>query len=108
MPSPFLALVLACTAAPLPEASVRETIDETTVGDLDGTPTPMGSMVRGTFPLPDGTSGTGWTATLALADGPAVVGLGSEVRVDGTLWRVVAIDKSPPEPGSVTLEPVAP
>ena len=85
---------------------MRETIDETTVGDLDGTPCPMGSMVRGSYPLPDGSTGTGWTATLALAEGPTVVGLGSEVTVDGARWRVVAIEKSPPEPGSVTLEPV--
>ncbi|MFT4625857.1 MAG: hypothetical protein ACI8PZ_004528 [Myxococcota bacterium] len=100
--------MVACAAAPLPEAAVRETIDETTVGDLDGTPTPMGSMVQGNYPLPDGSTGTGWTATLALQAGPTVVGLGSEVSIDGATWRVVAIDKAPPEPGSVTLEPVAP
>ena len=84
---------------------LREIIDEGTVGDLDGVRVPMGSMTRTTYTLPDGSAQHGLVGALALPDGGGVfVGLGSEVTVAGRVWRVVDIEKSPGEPGSVTLE----
>ncbi len=88
-----------------PEATVTETIDETTVGDLDGTRVAMGSMLLSdTYKLPDGSEKKGITCNLALpGDEKVWVGLGSEVLVDGVRWEVVAIVKERGEAGSVTL-----
>jgi hypothetical protein len=100
--------VLACAAhadpprAPEP-AAVTETIEESTVGDLDGSRVPMGNMSQRTYTRADGTSAEGWTCTLALATGAVVVGVGSAVEVDGASWLVTAVEKKPGEPGSVTL-----
>ncbi|MCB9778680.1 MAG: hypothetical protein H6742_08975 [Alphaproteobacteria bacterium] len=88
-----------------PVPAVIETIDETTVGDLDGTRVPMGNMTTGTYTLPDGTEQRGTICSLAVTEGPGVfVGLGSEVDVDGATWRVVAIEKPAGGLGSVTLQ----
>ena len=87
---------------------MRETIDENTVGDLDGARVPMASMGVGAYDLPDGSAARGLRGALALPDGSSVfVGLGSEVVVDGLRWRVVDIEKDAGEPGSVTLEAAA-
>ncbi len=85
--------------------AITETIDETTVGDLDGHRVPMGNMTTGSYTLPDGSTATGTICSLAITEGPGVfVGLGSEVVVGGRTWRVVAIEKTRGEPGSVTLQ----
>lgn len=118
--SPLLWVALACVAradptpaspvpavppaAPAPqEPAVTETIEETTVGDLDGTRVPMGNLAKTTYTRADGTSAEGWTCTLALASGPVVVGVGSAVTIDGKRWEVTAVEKPAGELGSVTL-----
>jgi hypothetical protein len=89
-----------------PEPSVRETIDETTVGDLGGHRVPMGNMTQGSYLLADGSTAQGLKCSLVIApDAPGVfVGKGSVVEVGGVRWEVVEIEKSPGELGSVTLE----
>lgn len=85
-----------------------ETIDETTVGDLDGTRVPMGNMTRGQYTLPDGSKKDGVICSLALPDQIGVfVGLGSIVDVEGAWWEVVAINKPHGELGSVSLKRIA-
>lgn len=88
------------------EAAVRESIDETTVGDLDGTRVAVGTMLlSGSYTLADGSERQGVTAVLALPDDSSIwVGLGSVVEVEGTTWEVVEIEKTAGELGSVTLE----
>lgn len=105
------ALLLACALAsePAPEppkkdADVIETIEETTVGDLDGNRVPMGNMTTGRYTLPDGTEKEGLICALALEGGAVFVGLGSVVEVDGARWEVVAIEKPEGKPGSVSLQ----
>lgn len=112
---------LACAAAPPPGSTpgpstglaepkdktpvIIEEIDETTVGDLDGTRVPMGNMTTGTYTLPDGSEKRGLMCSLVFGPGPGVfVGMGSEVTVDGTRWRVVGIEKDGDELGSVRLQ----
>lgn len=95
-------------AAPVPQAPkeappVTETIEETTVGDLDGTRVPMGNMSQRSYTRGDGTTAEGWTCTLALESGPLVVGVGSVVEVGGRKWEVTAVEKTAGENGSVTL-----
>ncbi len=89
-----------------PDAPVMiETIDETTVGDLDGVRVPMGNMTTGTYTLPDGTEATGTICSLALPDQVGVfVGMDSIVDVEGTKWKVIAISKPEGQLGSVTLQ----
>lgn len=83
---------------------MTETIEETTVGDLDGARVPMGNMCRGTYTLPDGSERRGWICALALGNGPGTfVGVGSVVEVGGRRWEVVDVAKTPGENGSVTL-----
>lgn len=111
----ILELLMACAlagdgdppaAAPVEpkEPVVIETIEETTVGDLDGVRVPMGNMTRGAYKLPDGTEQTGLICALALKSGPVFVGKGSIVEVEGTRWEVTAIEKEGSERGSVTLK----
>ena len=87
-------------------ATVTETIDETTVGDLDGIRVPMGNMTPGTYTLPDGTERKWLICSLVLpGGGPGVfVGEGSEVTVGESRWRVIAVVKPAGELGSVTLQ----
>ena len=80
------------------------TIDETTVGDLDGFPVPMGNMIQDDYTLPDGTSRHGTVCALALPEGGTFVGVGSVVQVGDARWQVTAVDKPKGELGSVTLE----
>lgn len=89
--------------APKESVPVTETIEETTVGDLDGVRVPMGNMTRGTYTLPDGTEQTGLICALALKPAPRFVGKGSVVEVEGARWEVTAIEKEGSGPGSVTL-----
>lgn len=97
----------AAPPSPSDPMPIIETIDETTVGDLAGTPVPMGNMTTGTYTLPDGSTATGPICSLALPGGPGVfVGVGSEVEVGGHLWRVVAVEKTRGELGRVTLQQV--
>lgn len=104
----ILHLLVACALASDPVAPkeippVIETIEETTVGDLDGVRVPMGNMTRGTYTLPDGTEQTGLICALALKPSPQFVGKGSVVEIDGARWEVTAIEKEGTAPGSVTL-----
>lgn len=106
LPALFAGPAAATPPAPPPAASqtaVTETIDETTVGDLDGVRVPMGNMTTGAYTLPDGTEKTGPICSLALPGGPVFVGVGSVVTVGGARWEVTAVDKTPGELGSVTL-----
>ncbi len=67
----------------------------TTVGDLGDVSVGCGTVGDvGPYPLPDGRIATGPTAVLAPFDRDerVVVGLGSEIEVGGSRWRVVAID----------------
>ncbi len=82
---------------------MTETIEETTVGDLDGNRVPMGNMTQRKYERGDGTTAEGWTCTLALEGGAKVVGVGSIVEVGGRKWEVTAVEKTTGENGSVTL-----
>ncbi|MFT7518284.1 MAG: hypothetical protein ACI9MC_000415 [Kiritimatiellia bacterium] len=94
---------LAPTDAPK-ETRVIETIEETTVGDLEGVAVPMGSMLLSdTYALPDGSTKTGVTCNLALPSGSVWAGLGSVVQAGDSQWEIVAIEKERGNPGSVTL-----
>lgn len=82
-----------------------ETIEETTVGDLNGVRVPMGNMTRGTYTLPDGREQKGWICSLVIGPGPGVfVGVGSVVEVGGARWEVVDVQKTPGQLGSVSLQ----
>lgn len=83
-----------------------ETIDETTVGDLDGARVPMGNMSSGDYLLPDGSTASGLKCALVVDPAaPGVfVGMGSVVTVQGARWQVVAIEKTAGSLGSVTLQ----
>ncbi|HJN76507.1 MAG TPA: hypothetical protein QGF58_21440 [Myxococcota bacterium] len=85
---------------------MRTTITETTVGMLGAHRVPMASMLlEDDYDLPDGSSARGVVCALVLEDGPAWVGLGSEVFVVDATWRVVGIDKpSEDDNGTITLE----
>ncbi len=102
-----LGLGSACStpAAKIKGKDVIETIQETTVGDLDGVRCPMANMGEDTYVLPDGTTKTGMTATLYPGEeGLYRVGVGSVVEIEGTRWEVINVSKPPGEPlGSVTL-----
>lgn len=92
------------TLSPPAEApAVIETIDESTVGDLEGTRVPMANMSQRAYVRADGTTAEGWTCTLVLASGPVVAGVGSAIDVAGGRWEVTAVAKEPGQPGSVTL-----
>lgn len=83
---------------------MTETIDETTVGDLDGVRVGMASMTTMAYALPDGTERTGLVCALVLPDQPGqFVGLGAHFVVEGRTWEVIAIEKTKGELGSVTL-----
>lgn len=81
-----------------------EEIDETTVGDLDGTRVPMGNVTNGAYKLADGTEETGPICSLVLPTGQVWVGAGSEVTVDGARWLVVEVTDPPRGSGSVKLK----
>lgn len=82
-----------------------ETIEETTVGDLDGVRVPMGNMTTGEYQLPDGRTASGPICSLALPGRTGVfVGQGSVVDVEGTPWKVLRVELNPGGLGSVTLE----
>lgn len=88
-----------------PARGERVEITETTVGELGGVRVPMGNMTTGSYLLPDGRQAQGPICSLALPDQVGVfVGVGSELRVGGLDWRVVAIDKVPGQLGTVVLE----
>jgi hypothetical protein len=84
--------------------TTRETIEETTVGQLLGVRVPMGNMTRGSYQRADGAVVEGPICALALEGGAIFVGTGSEVAVGGGRWRVVSVDKEAGQLGSVTLE----
>ncbi|TNE87907.1 MAG: hypothetical protein EP330_16575 [Deltaproteobacteria bacterium] len=90
------------TPAVTPDAS----IEETTVGDLDGARVAVGTVVTsGKYTLPDGTEAKGVAAVLALPDDSSVwVGAGSVIAVDGTTWTVLEVKKQPGENGEVLLK----
>lgn len=92
-----------------------ETIEETTVGDLDGVRVPMGNMTQGTYTLPDGQQRAGWICSLALPPAPGepqrpgvFVGQGSVVELGRSRWEVLSVNKVPGELGSVTLRRLLP
>ena len=83
---------------------MRERIDENTVGMLGDVSVPMANVTTSYhFELPNGALGQGPACLLILPDRQRWVGVGSEVRVGGATWRVVAIDAPEQELGSVTL-----
>lgn len=83
---------------------MRETIEETTVGEIDGVRVGMGNMTRGTYDAPDGPR-EGVICALALPGQVGVfVGLDSVIEIGGRPWTVVAISKPAGERGEVTLE----
>lgn len=104
-----LAALLAAAPAPPPaqgeeKPAVIETIEETTVGDLDGTRVPMGNVTNGSYTLPDGTPKRGPICSLALPGQIGeFVGAGSVVTVDGTRWEVTEVVNPAEGLGSVTL-----
>ena len=101
MPQPWLVPAL---VAGVPGAVVTENIEETTVGDLDGVRVGMGNMTQGAYTRADGSAAQGLVCSLAVDGAVGVfVGLGSAVQVRGVAWEVVAIEKTPGQPGSVTL-----
>ncbi|MCO4747690.1 MAG: hypothetical protein KC912_23035 [Proteobacteria bacterium] len=83
-----------------------ESIEETTVGDLDGARVAVGTVVTsGKYTLPDGTESSGVVAVLALPDDSSVwVGAGSVIAVEGTTWTVLRVDKETGENGEVYLK----
>lgn len=92
-------------AQPSTEDAVIETIDETTVGDLDGVRVPMGNVTHGSYTLPDGREAEGPICSLALPGQTGVfVGEGSVVEVEGTRWEVLSVEAPKGELGSVTLK----
>lgn len=94
------------TAAPAPQGDGMESIEETTVGELGGRRVGMANVFEDTYTLPDGTTKTGLTCLLSVFDiAKYRVGEGSEITVDGVVWRVVKITKVSGENGEVTLAP---
>lgn len=89
----------------MPDRSPDASIEETTVGDLDGARVAVGTVVLdGSYTLPDGSEGRGVAAVLALPDERSVwVGAGSVIAVDGTTWTVLSVDKERGENGEVHL-----
>lgn len=83
---------------------MRETIEETTVGDLGGTAVPMASMVfDGEYALADGTLTRGVCGVLVVGDG-VWAGEGSAIEIDGRTWTVVEARKERGKMGWMTLE----
>ncbi|GEM_PF-2738849 len=105
MAAPWLLLAgVLATAPPGATPPMTENIEETTVGDLDGVRVGMGNMTRGAYTKADGSAANGLICSLAIDGAVGVfVGEGSEVAVRGATWVVTALEKSPGEPGSVTL-----
>jgi hypothetical protein len=103
----ILGLVVACATPPakLKGDDVIEIIQETTVGDLNGTSTPMANMGQDEYELPDGTRKTGMTATLYPGEsGFHRVGVGSVVEIGGVRWEVIDVSKPEGQPlGTVSL-----
>ncbi|GEM_PF-3010933 len=85
-----------------------EIIEETTVVELKGCRVAMASMVfDGDYALPHGKTGRGLSCVLVLLDpgGDDVwVGRGSVVNIHGLEWKVVDINKTGNENGSVALQ----
>ena len=91
------------------EGAVIEMIEETAVGTLDGIDVPMANVTNEyTYTLPDGSQGKGKACMLILPDADVWVGVGSEVKVGTSTWRVIKIHSPDDETGSVTLEKVSP
>ena len=81
-----------------------ETIEETTVGDLDGARVPMAQVTTDDYTRADGSVAHGRVCVLVLPGaGPTWVGAGSVVDVAGTRWEVLSVVKEPGELGEVTL-----
>lgn len=98
----MVAIALASAGA-AQEAAVIETIEETTVGDLDGHRVPMANLYEGDYTLPDGSQRHGWLCALVLPTGPVFVGAGSVVTVGETRWEVLKVEKPLGALGTVTL-----
>jgi hypothetical protein len=90
------------------EGTVTETIEETTVGTLDGVRVPMANLYEGDYALPDGTARRGWLCALVLPSGPVFVGAGSVVTVGERRWEVLSVEKPPGALGHVTLRRLSP
>lgn len=91
---PLLATACSTPAGRPKENDVIEIIQETTVGDLNGTPTPMANMGQDEYALPDGTTRTGLTATLYPGEeGFFRVGVGSVVEIGGVRWECIDVSK---------------
>jgi len=109
-PTPKPSPTVPKTELPRPkEGAVIEIIEETAVGSLDGIDVPMANVTNEyTYALPDGSQGKGKACMLILPDDDVWVGVGSEVTVGASKWRVIKIHSPDNETGSVTLEKVSP
>ncbi len=87
-----------------------ETIEETTVGLLEGHRVAMASMIHeGQYLLPDGTIGKGLSCVLVpiKPQGDDVwVGLGSQVEFGGTTWQVTELHKPDNGNGEIRLRKI--
>jgi len=84
---------------------IIETIEQNTVGDLDGHRQPMGNVTTGTYTLPDGSEASGPICSLPI-DGQigVFVGAGSIVTVGDHRWQVLDVTLGHGKPGSVRLQ----
>lgn len=100
----LLAALLACaTQPPLPEAAVI--IHENAQTTLSGVTVGVGNVWEREYTPAGGAPTRGTTAMLFLGDSRVIVGAGSFVELEGSTWRVLAVDKPEGGKGSVTLEP---
>jgi hypothetical protein len=80
-------------------------IESTTVGRIDDVAVSMGHLYQGTHTLHDGTKRHGPMCTLVVAPGGErlELGVGSEARIGGEPWIVLAFDRPEGENPSVVL-----
>ena len=83
-----------------------EEIEETTVGFLNGHRVPMGNMIASAeYSLPDGSRVTGPVCSLAIDGNVGIfVGAGSVVDVGTDKWKVLQVELSEDDLGSVQLQ----
>jgi hypothetical protein len=105
----LILLIGACVLVPSQGSSspggIMETIEETTVGNLDGTRVGVSNIWERQYNLPDGISRLGMTAILSpFNDKDVVVGQGSIVTIGQTQWEVITVEKTQGKRGEVRLK----
>ena len=78
-------------------------LKETAVVRVENVRVGSGNYWEREYELPDGTTATGMSARLSMDGAVRVVGVGSEITVNGHRYCVVAIDKPPRARGLVYL-----